>query len=208
MANGEMVEPSLLVVEDDEGLCSQYRWAFPGYDVTIAQDRPAALAALDRLEPAVLVMDLGLPPDIDGVSEGFALLQETRQRLPRTKAIVVTGNGEREVALKAVALGAYDFCEKPVSLELLGSIVARAQNLHRLEEENERLRAERPRAAIGRLITANERMLKVCRDIEKLAATDVTVMLLGESGTGKEVLARALHETGARAKAPSTSPYE
>lgn len=202
MSDQAIIEPCLLVVEDDEGLCSQYRWAFPGYDVTVVQDRTAALSALDRLEPPVLVMDLGLPPDIDGVSEGFALLHETRQRLPRTKAIVVTGNGEREVALKAIALGAYDFCEKPVSLELLGSIVARAHNLHQLEEENDRLRAERPTRAIGRLITANERMLKICRDIEKLAATDVTVMLLGESGTGKEVLARALHETGARARAP------
>jgi len=197
-----MSDPSLLVVEDDEGLCSQYRWAFPGYEVAVAQDRAAALEQLADLRPPVVVMDLGLPPDIDGVSEGFALLEEIRQSLPQTKAIVVTGNGEHDVALRAVSLGAYDFCEKPVSLDVLRTIVDRARNLHRLEEENERLLAERAPSQPNGLITTSERMLKICRDIEKLAATNVTVMLLGESGTGKEVLARSLHAMGGRARAP------
>jgi len=197
-----MSDPSLLVVEDDEGLCSQYRWAFPGYEVAVAQDREAALEQLAELRPPVVVMDLGLPPDIDGVSEGFALLEEIRQSLPQTKAIVVTGNGEHDVALRAVSLGAYDFCEKPVSLDVLRTIVDRARNLHRLEEENERLLAERAPSQPNGLITTSERMLRICRDIEKLAATNVTVMLLGESGTGKEVLARSLHAMGGRARAP------
>jgi two-component system, NtrC family, response regulator len=198
----ESADQTLLVVEDDEGLCSQYRWAFPGYDVTVVQDRPAALAAAAELRPSVLVMDLGLPPDIDGVSEGFALLEEIRRELPRVKAIVVTGNGEREVALRAIGLGAYDFCEKPVTLDILRTIVDRAFNLFRLEEENARLLGDRVGTATGRLVTADERMLRIARDIEKLAATNVTVMLLGESGTGKEVLARTLHETGNRAQSP------
>ena len=194
--------PALLVIEDDAGLCSQYRWAFPGFDVVIAQDRPAALALLASHAPQIVVMDLGLPPDIDGVSEGFAILQEIRRQTPLTKAIVVTGNGEQEVALRAVALGAYDFCEKPVSLDILRTILERALNLRRLEAENQRLAAERPATPIARLVSADASMVKICRDIEKLAATDVTVMLLGESGTGKEVLARALHHMGPRAQEP------
>jgi two-component system NtrC family response regulator len=198
----ETTLPALLIIEDDEGLCSQYRWAFPGFDVAIAQDRPAALRLLQSHAPQVVVMDLGLPPDIDGVSEGFAILEEIRRQSPLTKAIVVTGNGEREVALRAVALGAYDFCEKPISLDVLHTIIDRGLNLRRLEAENQRLAAERPATPISRLVTADESMIKICRDIEKLAATHVTVMLLGESGTGKEVLARALHEMGPRAHEP------
>ncbi len=194
--------PALLIVEDDEGLCSQYRWAFPGFAVEIAQDRPSALALLSSHAPQVVVMDLGLPPDVDGVSEGFAILEEIRRQSPLTKTIVVTGNGERQVALRAVALGAYDFCEKPVSLDILGTIIERALNLRRLEEENQRLAAERPATPIARLVTADPSMTKICRDIEKLAATHVTVMLLGESGTGKEVLARALHDLGPRSHEP------
>lgn len=194
--------PALLIIEDDEGLCSQYRWAFPSFDVAIAQDRPAALALLASHAPQVVVMDLGLPPDVDGVSEGFAILEEIRRQSPLTKAIVVTGNGEREVALRAVALGAYDFCEKPVSLDILSTILDRALNLRRLEAENQRLASERPATPISRLVTADESMVKICRDIEKLAATHVSVMLLGESGTGKEVLARALHDMGPRAHEP------
>jgi two-component system NtrC family response regulator len=200
--SADTATPALLIIEDDEGLCSQYRWAFPGFDVAIAQDRPAALELLGSHTPQIVVMDLGLPPDIDGVSEGFAILEEIRRQSPLTKAIVVTGNGEREVALRAVALGAYDFCEKPVSLDVLRTIIDRGLNLRRLEAENHRLAAERPATPISRLVTADESMIKICRDIEKLAATHVTVMLLGESGTGKEVLARALHEMGPRAHEP------
>jgi two-component system NtrC family response regulator len=201
-ADTDAQQPDLLIVEDDEGLCSQYRWSFPGYRVHIAQSRAEAEAALTRVAPQVVVMDLGLPPDPDGVSEGFAFLEELGRRGSAAKAIVVTGNGEREVALRAIALGAYDFCEKPVALDVLRTIVARGLNLFRLEEENRRLRAEPAPSPLARVIAASETMLRVCRDVEKLAGTDVTVMLLGESGTGKEVLARSLHELGSRARGP------
>ncbi|HEY2617131.1 MAG TPA: PEP-CTERM-box response regulator transcription factor [Acetobacteraceae bacterium] len=196
------VKPKLLVVEDDEGLRSQYRWAFQSCDVVMASARPSAIAAVQKEHPPVAIMDLGLPPDPDGVSEGFATLEEVLRIAPETKVIVVTGNGERKNALKAVRLGAYDFCEKPVELEVLRTIIERGLNLHRLEDENRRLAAMPARSPIERIVTANQALLKVCRDVEKLATTHVPVLLLGESGTGKEALAQALHDLGPRAKQP------
>lgn len=195
-------KPRLLIVEDDEGLCSQYRWAFPSCEVLIAHSRTQAVALATRETPPVVLMDLGLPPDPDGVSEGFATLAEILRIAPQTKVIVVTGNGERKNALRAVASGAYDFCEKPVELEVLRTIIERGLNLHRLEEENRRLTALPARSPIERIITADSGMLKVCRDIEKIASTNVPVLLLGESGTGKEALAKAVHDLGPRAKHP------
>ena len=197
-----MSKPKLLIVEDDEGLCSQYRWAFTGYEVLLAHARPQAVAFMRRDTPPVVIMDLGLPPDPDGVSEGFATLSEALRIAPQTKVIVVTGNGERNNALRAVATGAYDFCEKPVELEVLRTIIERGLNLHRLEEENRRLLAAPARSPIERIVTASSGMLKVCRDIEKIATTNVPVLLLGESGTGKEALARAVHDLGPRAAQP------
>jgi two-component system NtrC family response regulator len=197
-----MAKPKLLIVEDDEGLCSQYRWAFPAYDVLLANSRQQAVALVKKEPPPVAIMDLGLPPDPDGVSEGFATLDEVQHIAPETKVIIVTGNGERKNALKAVAAGAYDFCEKPVELEVLRTIIERALNLHRLEAENRRLAARPTRSPIDRIVTGDQSMLKVCRDVERLATTNVPVLLLGESGTGKEALAQALHELGPRAKMP------
>jgi two-component system, NtrC family, response regulator len=197
-----MAKPKLLIVEDDEGLCSQYRWAFPSCDVLLAHSRPQAIALVKKERPPVAIMDLGLPPDPDGVSEGFATLDEVQHIAPETKVIIVTGNGERKNALKAVAAGAYDFCEKPVEIEVLRTVIERGLNLHRLEAENRRLAAMPARSPIDRIVTAHAAMLKVCQDIERLATTNVPVLLLGESGTGKEALAQALHELGPRAKQP------
>ncbi len=197
-----MAKPKLLIVEDDEGLCSQYRWAFPSCDVLMSHARPQALALVKREQPPVAIMDLGLPPDPDGVSEGFATLDEILAIAPKTKVIVVTGNGERRNALKAIGSGAYDFCEKPVELELLRTIIERALHLYRLEEENRALAATPARSPIERIVTGNPGMLKLCRDIEKLASTNVPVLLLGESGTGKEALAQALHDLGPRKREP------
>jgi two-component system NtrC family response regulator len=194
--------PKLLIVEDDEGLCSQYRWAFPGYSVLIAHNRTQALAIVQKNRPSIVVTDLGLPPDPDGVSEGFAVLDSVQRLASEAKVIVVTGNGDRAHALRAVASGAYDFYEKPIDIEVLRTVVDRAQRMHQLEEENRRL-AEAPRPSpIALIVTGSEAMLKVCRDVEKLAATNVPVLLLGESGTGKEALASALHQLGPRAKQP------
>ena len=197
-----MAKPKLLIVEDDEGLCSQYRWAFPACDVLLAHARPQAVAVVKKERPPVVLMDLGLPPDPDGVSEGFATLDEVLRIAPETKVIIVTGNGERKNALKAIAVGAYDFCEKPTEIEVLRTIIDRGLNLHRLEEENRRLAAMPARSPIDRIVTAHQSVLKICRDIERLATTNVPVLLLGESGTGKEALASALHDLGPRAKQP------
>jgi len=195
-------KPKLLVVEDDEGLCSQYRWAFPACEVMVAHARPQAVSMATREMPPVVLMDLGLPPDPDGVSEGFATLGEILRIAPQTKVIVVTGNGERKNALRAVASGAYDFCEKPVEIEVLRTIIERGLSLYRLEEENRRLSALPRRSPIERIITADPGMLKICRDVERIAPTNLPVLLLGESGTGKEALAAAVHAMGPRAKQP------
>ena len=197
-----MAKPKLLIVEDDEGLRSQYRWAFPGCEVLLAAARAPAVALVEQERPPVVIMDLGLPPDPDGVSEGFATLEEIQRIAPDTKVIVATGNGERKTALRAISSGAYDFCEKPVEIDVLRTIMERAFYLYRLEQENRAIAAMPARSPIERIVTSNPAVLKVCRDIEKLAATNVPVLLLGESGTGKEALAQALHQLGPRAKAP------
>jgi len=197
-----MAKPKLLIIEDDPGLSGQYRWAFPGWDVLVAENRTTALTLLARERPPVVIMDLGLPPDPDGVTEGFATLAEALRQAPATKIVVATSHGDRAHALRAVGAGAYDFCEKPVEIELLRSIVTRAHRLAELEEENRRLAETVPASPIRRIITASEPMQKVCRTVARLASTNVTVLLAGESGTGKEALAQALHEMGGRAKGP------
>jgi two-component system, NtrC family, response regulator len=190
--------PVLLVVEDDEGLQRQLKWAYEGYRVICATDRAAAVEALRVHEPAVVTLDLGLPPDPDGTDEGFLTLAEILYLKPDTKVIVASGHGARESALKAIAMGAYDFYKKPVDIDELGLIVARAFHLHAIEEENRRLEAGATNTVLGSIITAAPEMLKVGKTIERVANADVSVMLLGASGTGKELLARAVHDSSGR----------
>ncbi|MDV3237457.1 MAG: PEP-CTERM-box response regulator transcription factor [Gammaproteobacteria bacterium] len=192
----------LLVVEDDPGLQAQLRWCFEGYEVIVAGDRETALAELRKYPFPVMTMDLGLPPDASGTSEGFAALEQILADYPHTKIIVVTGNNERTNALQAVALGAYDFFHKPIDSELLGFIVNRAYRLHELENENRRLHSQQPESPLEGVLTGSQEMLDVCRTIEKVAPADVTVLVLGESGTGKELLARSLHGLSRRSGGP------
>jgi len=192
--------PKLLIVEDDAGLQAQLKWAYDDFEVILAGDRDSAIAALRAEEPPVVTLDLGLPPDPDGTSEGFAVLDEIMALKPDTKVVVASGHGARESALTAIERGAYDFYQKPVDIEQLGLIVRRALGLHRIEEENRRL-AEKSGAGnkvLGSLITAAPEMVRVARTIERVANTSVSVMLLGASGTGKELLARGLHEASDR----------
>ena len=189
----------LLIVEDDPGLLNQLKWCFEGYDVYTAENRKAAIGELRRHEPAVVLQDLGLPPRPESVDEGFATLAETLKLAPHTKVIVVTGNGDQENALTAVARGAFDFYEKPVDTDTLKLIVDRAFNLSELECENRRLQSQVGDSPLDGIVAASEGMLAVCRMIEKVAPTNATTLLLGESGTGKELLARALHRLSPRA---------
>ncbi|HWK42579.1 MAG TPA: PEP-CTERM-box response regulator transcription factor [Croceibacterium sp.] len=194
------VKPKLLIIEDDEGLQAQLKWAYDDFDVVIAGDRASAIAALRADEPSVVTLDLGLPPDPDGTSEGFAVLDEIMALKPDTKVVVASGHGARESALTAIERGAYDFYQKPVDIEQLGLIVRRALNLHRIEAENRALseRADEGSRVLGGLITAAPEMVRVARTIERVANTGVSVMLLGASGTGKELLARGLHDSSNR----------
>jgi two-component system NtrC family response regulator len=190
----------LLIVEDDPGLLSQLKWCFEDYDVFTAEDRDTAIAELRRHEPMVVLQDLGLPPQPEGVEEGLATLAETLRLAPHTKVIVVTGNGDQENALMAVAQGAYDFYEKPVDTDTLKLLVDRAFNIAELEYENRLLQSQVNESPLDGIVAASEAMLAVCRMIEKVAPTDVTTLLLGESGTGKELLARALHRLSPRSE--------
>jgi two-component system NtrC family response regulator len=189
----------LLIVEDDPGLQKQMRWSFDAHETLVAGDRETALALLRRHEPPVVTLDLGLPPDADGASEGLATLEQMLALVPDTKVIVVTGNQDRANAVKAVGIGAYDFYQKPFEPEVLGLVVDRAFRLHALQQENRRLQQQAAEAGTKGIITRDAAMLKVCRSVERVAPSDATVLLIGESGTGKELLARALHESSPRA---------
>jgi two-component system NtrC family response regulator len=190
----------LLIVEDDEGLQRQLRWAYDDYEVLVASNRDSAINLLRAEEPPVVTLDLGLPPDPNGVTEGFATLETILSLKPETKVIVASGHGARESALRAIASGAYDFYQKPVDIDQLGLIVRRAFQLHGIETENRKLeeQAGEDRTVLGTMITAAPEMLKVARTIERVSNTGVSVMLLGASGTGKELLARGLHQASNR----------
>ncbi|MCE3263025.1 MAG: prsR [Pseudoduganella sp.] len=193
-----MTKKKLLVVEDDLGLQKQLRWALDAYEVVFAGNRDAALGQLRRHQPAVVTMDLGLPPEPDSASEGLQLLQQMLAVAADTKVIVLSGNQDRENVLKAMALGAYDFHQKPLDGDMLRLMVERAFFLHGVQQENRRMLQTEVDSPLAGLVTRDPGMLRVCRSIEKVAPSSATVMLMGASGCGKELLARALHELSAR----------
>jgi two-component system NtrC family response regulator len=197
-----LTEQSLLIVEDDPGLRRQLRWSFDQYKLYEAEDRESALAAVKKHEPAVVTLDLGLPPDPGGISEGFATLNDILSLAPQTKVIVLTGNDGTANAVNAVGQGAYDFYQKPIDPDILAFVVERAFRLHRLEEENRKLSRLHYSYPLDGVIAASPQMHEVCRIVERLAPTDMTVLILGESGTGKELIARALHNLSSRSKNP------
>jgi len=190
----EAVGQKLLIVEDDPGLRNQLRWCFDGYEVLEAGDVESAMKWVRADGPAIVLLDLGLPPDPANASEGLKALAQIRTLAPHTKIIVVTGNDDRQNALHAVSMGAYDFYQKPVDADVLRLLVDRAYNLYLLEQEHRELLTRQTTMPLNGIIAASPAMLAVCRTIQKVAPTSASVLLLGESGTGKEVLARALHE--------------
>jgi len=193
----------LLIVEDDPGLQSQMRWCFSeDLEVAVASDRESALAALRREEPDVITLDLGLPPDPGGATEGFGLLEEILRLAPMTKVIVVTGREDKENSVKAIGMGASDFYQKPLDADILTFVVNRAFRLAELERENRDLARQRNGTNIKGIVAASPQMLAICRTLEKVAPTDVTTLITGETGTGKELLARAIHDLSPRSSKP------
>ena len=195
-------ENKLLIVDDDEALQRQLRWAFDGFDVSLAGSRKAAMAVFEQEPAPVVLLDLGLPPDQDGPSEGLAALESILALAPETKIIVMSGQAERQYAVRAIGLGAYDFYDKPIDIETLNLIVRRALNLYRLEAENRRLQKQYSTQALPGVVAVSPEMVKICGDIHKFANTGISVLLTGESGTGKELFARAVHTLSDRSAGP------
>jgi len=196
----QKTKEKLLIVEDDPGLQKQLKWAYEDFEVFIAGDRNSAIELLRAEEPDVVTLDLGLPPDPDGTTEGFATMDAILSLKPDTKVIVASGHGEKSSALRAISGGAWDFYQKPVDIDELGLIVRRAFHVQKLEKENAFLATmggEGDRV-LGQVITGAPEMLKVAQMIERVANTNASVMLLGASGTGKELLAKGLHDASDR----------
>ena len=191
----------LLIVEDDLGLQKQLKWALSDvFEVFVAGNRIEALKVLKKHAPSVVTLDLGLPPDASGVSEGFSTLRAILDDMPHIKVVMLTSNDDKENALKAIKLGAYDFCQKPFDEEALVLIIKRAINLYELEEENRILSNTMHSSSLNGIVATSPQMLAVCRTVERVAPADVTTLVLGESGTGKELIARSLHELSTRSK--------
>ena len=189
----------ILLVEDDGGLCRQMQWALEPYQAVPAGTATEALRKFEGGVP-VVILDLGLPPDPDGASEGLKVLDAILNQAPETKVVIVSGNSDRAVALSAVERGAFDFISKPVEIDALKLIVQRAMRMYELEKENRALRLARDERLPG-LVYASPAMERIARTIERVARTDAGVLILGESGTGKELIANALHKTSARSEA-------
>lgn len=192
-----MYEKTLLIVEDDKGLQAQLRWCFEGLTLLFANDREQALELVRKHKPRVVTLDLGLPPDDEGVSEGFAALEQIHQQSPSTKIIVVTGRDDHANAIRAIGSGAHDFYHKPIEADILGFIVNRAFRISELEEETRRCSTLQETPLDG-VIAGSPEMLRVCRTVEKVSPSDASVLILGESGTGKELLVRAMHGLSTR----------
>jgi len=193
---------SLLIIEDDLGLQNQLKWSFDAYEVRTADDRESAIEIVKKHQPAVITLDLGLPPDPGGVSEGFETLNAIQSISPFSKIIVITGNDQSDVPVRSIAQGAYDYYQKPIDPDMLGLVIDRAFKLFDLEEENRKLQRLDVTNPLTGIIAVSPEMHAVCRTVERVAGTDITTLILGESGTGKDVIARAIHRYSARANQP------
>ncbi len=195
----------LLITDDSEEIRTQLKWGLgKDYAVTLARDGKEAIALFKKHSPRVATLDLGLPPHENGTEEGFRCLQEMLRHNPPAKIIVITGNDQRENALKAIQQGAYDFYQKPINLEELRVIIRRAFHLSAIEEENRGLHhaLEQQTAGIGGMIGQCQEMQSVFSTMRKVAFSDASILIQGESGTGKELVARAIHAMSPRKDGP------
>jgi two-component system NtrC family response regulator len=187
----------ILLVEDDIGLQRQMKWALAPYNVVEVGSRGDGLKQFRGIGPfPIVILDLGLPPDENGATEGLKMLQEVLTEAPRTKVIVASGHTDRNSAIQAVAKGAFDFFEKPVDIDALKITISRALRMCGLEEENDRLRSTAP--GVNGIVFSSPKMAQIERMIERVGPADVSVLVFGETGTGKEVVARALHGCSSR----------
>jgi two-component system NtrC family response regulator len=198
-----MDNPKLLIVEDDEELRTQMKWALAQhYEVFLAEDRVNALEILRTERPAVVTLDLGLPPHPEGVEEGFLALADILEHDSLTKVIIITGQGEKDNALKAIGQGAYDFFCKPIQIEELKVVLNRAFYLSQVEHEHRELQQRLREEAFEGMLGTSPQMQEVFSSIRKVATTDVPVLIVGESGTGKELVAKAIHRHSSRKAFP------
>ena len=198
-----MKKQKLLIIDDDEDLRTQMKWALTGdYDIYLAEDRPSAIALINKEQPAVITLDLGLPPNPAGVEEGFAVLDHILDEYGHTKVIIITGRGEKEHALRAVGKGAYDYFYKPIELDELKVVLKRAFHVSQLEQEQRDLRQRLSGDTFEGMIGTSSKMQDIFSAIRKVATTDAPVLIRGESGTGKELVARAIHRLSIRASRP------
>ena len=202
-SNAKVMKPKLLVVEDDENLRTQMKWALAqDYEVFQAEDRKSALEVLSKEKPPVVTLDLGLPPRPDGVEEGFRALGEMLEQDGLVKVIIITGQGEKDNALKAIGQGAYDFFCKPIQIEELKVVLNRAFYLSQVEHEHRELQQQRREEWFEGMLGTSPRMHEVFSSIRKVSTAEVPVLIVGESGTGKELVAGAIHRQSSRRESP------
>jgi two-component system NtrC family response regulator len=198
-----MNKPKLLVVDDEEAIRSQMRWALADeYDVLLAEDRASAMILVKEDHPELVALDLGLPPAPRDAEEGLRTLGEILAIDRQTKVIVISGNQDRSNALRAIEQGAFDFFAKPADLQEVRVVLRRALRLSQLERENARLRRQLVDHGPDEIIGESAPIQKVFTSIRKVATTDASVLIVGESGTGKELVAKAIHRASARRDAP------